>query len=128
MKKIAAIILLPLIIINCCNDNKDIPDYRDKYIGDYQCNRTGGYFCGDIVSYYNDTTLIIAITPNKDSLINILDATLKINANGEFNSGLSPNSKYHGFGGYIINDSIFFNTYQGGLGCFVSFSYKGKKM
>ena len=62
MKKIAAIILLPLIIINCCNDNKDIPDYRDKYIGDYQCNRTGGYFCGDIVSYYNDTTLIIAIT------------------------------------------------------------------
>jgi hypothetical protein len=96
-------------------------------IGKYQCNKTGNYHYGDS-TYYFDTTVIVTITKENDSFINILDATLKINTNGEFGGGLYSDSAYHGFGGYFINDSVFFNTYQGGLCCFTSLNYKGKKI
>lgn len=127
MKKSIRILLLLLLFISCKKENIETPDYRDKFVGDYQCNKTGIYHCGDSTFYY-DTTVIVTITKENDSLINILDAALKINTNGEFGGGLYPDSAYHGFGGYFINDSIFFNTYQGGLGCFTSLNYKGKKI
>ncbi len=121
------LVSLLLLLISCDKETNEIPDYRDKFVGVYQCNKTGNYHCGDS-TYYYDTTEIVTITKENDSLINILDATLKINTNGEFGGGLYPDSAYHGFGGYFINDSINFNTYQGGLGCFTSLNYKGKKI
>jgi len=127
MKNLILIVLLLLLFIGCDKENNKIPDYRDKFVGDYQCNKTGNYHCGDSTFYY-DTTVIVTITKENDSLINILDVALRINTNGEFGGGLYPDSAYHGFGGYFIIDSIFFNTYQGGLGCFTSFNYKGKKI
>lgn len=127
MKNLFLIVLLQLLFIGCNKENNDIPDYRDKFIGKYQCNKTGNYHCGDS-TYYYDTTVIVTITKENDSLINILNAALKINTNGEFGGGLYPDSAYHGFGGYFISDSVFFNTYEGGLGCFTSLNYKGKKI
>ena len=127
MKNLSLIVLLLLIFMGCNKENNDAPDYRDKFVGDYQCNKTGYYHCGDSTFYF-DTTLIVTICKENDSLINILDATLKINTNGEFGGGLYPDSVYHGFGGFFVNDSIYFNTYQGGLGCFTSLNYKGKKI
>ena len=111
MKNSMWFILLSLLLIGCKKENNVIPDYRDKFIGDYKCSKTGVYHCGDSTFYY-DTTVIIAITKANDSLINILDVALKINANGEFGGGLYPVPAYHGFGGYLINDSVFFNTYS----------------
>ncbi len=127
MKNLLLIVLLLLLFISCNKENNETLDYRDKFIGDYRCNKTGNYHCGDSTYYYG-TTEIVTITKANDSLINILDAILKINTNGNFGGGLYPDSAYHGFEGYFINDSIFFNTYQGGLGCFTSLNYKGKKI
>lgn len=126
------LVLLLLFCSSCKKPNKECnngtSDYRDKFVGNYQCSKTGVYHCGDSTFYHDTTTIIVTITKENDSLIHILDAILKINANGEFGGGLYPDTSYHGFGGYFINDSIFFDTYQGGLGCFTSFSYKGKRM
>lgn len=127
MKKLILILLLLPVLSSCIKESKEIPDYRDKFIGTYNCDKTGSYHCGDSTFYY-DTTMIVTITKENDSLINILDAVLNINSIGEFGGGIYPDSSYHGFGGYIVNDSIFFNTFQGGLGCFTSLNYIGKKL
>ncbi len=130
--KNVALILVVLLLIGCNKENGEnqVPtdDYRDKFIGSYQCTKTGVYHCGDSIYHYEPVDLVVTVTKKHDSLINILDAVLKINKNGEF-GGLYPDSApdYHGFGGYFINDSIFFNTHQGGLGCFTAFDYEGKK-
>lgn len=113
--------------MGCNKENNDTPDYRDKFVGDYQCNKTGFYHCGDSTFYF-DTNLIVTIYKENDSLINIMDATLKIKINGEFGGDLYPSPGYHGFGGFFVNDSIFFSTHQGGLGCFTKLNYKGKKI
>lgn len=129
MKLVIWILLLLPFLHSCSSDAEDkddAPDYRDRFIGDYQCNKRGTYHCGDSTVYV-DTIVIVSLAKRSDSLIQIFGATLKINTNGEFGGGLYPDSAYHGFGGNLTGDSIFFTTYQGGLGCFTSLNYKGKK-
>ena len=117
-----------LILAACRKDVVDnTKDYRETFIGNYTCHVTGAYGCmldTNIIRY--DTIVLVNITKYGDSSIFILNAILKINNNGEFGGGLYPGPAYHGFGGYFINDSIFFTTYQGGLGCHTILNYNGK--
>jgi hypothetical protein len=119
--------VLTLLLMSRCDKDSNTPDYRDKYLGSYNCTKTGNYHCGDSNYYYYDTTEIVFVTKTGDSLINILDASVKIDSNGEFGKGLYPDPNYHLFSGHFIDDSIFFGLQQGPLGCFTRFNYKGIK-
>jgi hypothetical protein len=119
---------LSFLITGCYKDDvtyNKLPDYRDEFIGAYFCAKTGNYHCGDSTSYY-DTTEMVTVGKSGDSMITILDATLKIDVNGEFGGGLYPDPKYHLFAGYIKDDSLNFGLQQGGLGCFTRLNYRGK--
>lgn len=123
----ALLILFTIISISCCERFNCEVDYRDDFIGTYQCSKEGQYHCGDSTIFI-DSIEVVNITKERDSMINIIDAILFIDESGGFGGGLYPDSAYHGFAGQIVGDSIFFNTYQGGLGCFTSLKYKGYKL
>lgn len=127
MKKSGLLVAILFLVVGC--NKEPLADYRDYYTGTYVCDKSGyDLVNGDSTyNYYFDTVLPISVTKVNDSLIQILDATLKVDINGEFGGGLYPDPLYHSFQGYFVNDSIYFNTYQGGMGCFISFEYKGKK-
>jgi len=124
MKNILILFVIIFCFASCHKDDDN--DYRNKFIGNYKCNKTGVFQCYNNTANF-DTIVIVSVKKAGDSSIYILDATLKINTLGEFGGGLYPDSAYHGFGGFFSNDSIFFNTYQVGLGCFTSLDYKGEK-
>ena len=127
------LILFTILSLSCCEKDKDKTDYRNKYIGNYKCYGTGyffsgGYFGIPYTTTKDDTSVVVNITKSGDSLINILDAQLKLYNNGEFGGGLYPSPNYHGFYGHFNNDSIYFSTYQGGLGTGRILNYKGEKL
>ena len=121
------IIVLVLLFMLCCNKDNNTQDYRNKFLGSYYCTKTGNYYCGDS-TYHYDTTEVINVTKSSDSLINILEATLKLDLNGEFGGGLYPDPHYHLFDGYFKDDSIIFGLQDGLLGCFTRLNYKGIKL
>lgn len=74
MKKIILIVLLQLFLIGCDKENDEIPDYREKYVGNYHCGDS-------IFLQYNCTCNHFY---GGGFFIKIFDAVLEINTNGEF--------------------------------------------
>ena len=120
------LILLSILLFSSCK--KENIDYRDSFIGNYRCHETGSTWSLDTIYARYDTIVEIDITKSGDSSINILDVTVKINAAGIIEAGLYSVPNYHGFGGYFKNDSIFLDTFRGGLGGGTTLNYKGKKV
>jgi hypothetical protein len=116
-----------LILAVCSKDVVDnLKDYREKFSGNYTCHMTGAYSClldTNIIRY--DSNIIVNVSKCDDSSIIILDIAIKIEADGNFSSSV-PVLNYHGIGGYFINDSLIFNTFQGGLGCNTILNYNRK--
>jgi hypothetical protein len=107
-------------------EQKEISDYRDKYLGEYWCRQTGMYHCGDSTAYY-DTVVWVTVRKSGDSMIHLLNASIKLAANDTFGGGFYPDPAYHGIGGHFDADSVYFVTYKGGLGCGKLLTYEGKK-
>ncbi|MEJ5265647.1 MAG: hypothetical protein WHT29_10055 [Bacteroidales bacterium] len=121
-------IVVIIFFISCYKNDGDITtDYRDKYIGSYNCHKVGSFWCNSS-SIPIDTMEIIDIIKNEDSSIIILNEKLKISIDGKFGGRSHPTPNYRIFDGYFTDDSIYFDTYQGGLGCFTTLNYKGKKI
>lgn len=124
--KILSFLLIMLLIFSGCN-NKEEEDYRDDFVGEYYCLGTGNLMCNSQIIVNIDTSVIVNISKYKDSMITILNETLKISSEGEFGGGYYPVPDYRFFQGYFKNDSIIFLTNVGGIACHTSINYKGKK-
>ena len=133
MNKVFLFISVIFLITSCNKDESKVPDYREKFLGTYECMKSGREGCIDSLIYI-DTLIQFKITSIDDSLIIVLDEEIKIENNGEFGKDLNsdciqyPIPDYRVFCGKIENDSIKFSVYQGGLGCFSDYQYYGKKI
>ncbi|HOS17379.1 MAG TPA: hypothetical protein PKX15_10250 [Bacteroidales bacterium] len=105
-------------------------DYRDKWCGNYLCLKKQTSCSIDTACSTIESTEMINVSKVKDSLIKILNVTVKFNL-GTKNFGGSdypdPESNYRVFQGHFSGDSIYISTYQGGLGFGTSCSYQGEK-
>ncbi|MDD2622090.1 MAG: hypothetical protein WC142_07045 [Bacteroidales bacterium] len=130
--KLSFLLCILSFLISC---NKESKDYRDEFVGNYLCHQTGGCYTLDTTYPKIDTTLLVTVTKVEDSLITILNVTLKLNPiSGTF--GVDENgyvieypggSGYRIFKGYFSNDSIVFHTFGGGHGGGCNYDYKGIK-
>ena len=136
MKKIILIVFIILCLsIYCKKDNKNnaddspksVVDYRDKYIGDYNCHCIDDMVSMEQIIRHIDTIKVIKVTKIGDSLLNILNVNCMIISNGEFFHTTSDHI-YQYFGGYFKNDNILIRTYSGGLGVWDTSNCKGVKL
>lgn len=125
--KFFSFLLTLLFVFSCCKKNDDKKDYRDDFIGNYYCHKTGYTRCNFEIIKRFDSYVIINIGKYKDSLITILNETVKISSKGEFGGGYYPVPDYNFFEGYFKNDSIIFTTDASGIACGTDLNYKGKK-
>lgn len=120
-------ILLISLFFSCCKKDEENNDYRDDFLGNYNCQGAGYLMCNNQIINNIDTSIIVNISKYKDSLITILNDTLKITSDGKFGGGYYPVPNYRFYQGYFKNDSLIFLTSVGGIGCSLSINYKGKK-
>ncbi len=133
MNKVFLFISVISLITSCTKDKSEVLDYREKFLGTYECTKNGREGRIDSIVCV-DTLIQLRITGIDDSLIIILDEKIKIDNNGKFGKDLNDNciqypiSNYRVFCGEIDGDSIKFFVYQGGLGSFYDYKYYGKKI
>jgi hypothetical protein len=124
--KILSFLLMMLLTFSCCN-NEEEEDYRHGFLGDYSCQETGYLMCNGQIICSIDTIVTVNIGIYKDSMITILNDTLRVNKEGKFGGGYYTVPDFIFFGGYFKNDSIIFQTAAGGIACNNLLKYKGKK-
>jgi len=122
-KKLLAIILSIVAIryISCERTKPPEPDYREKWVGEYECEAVDGS---------NVYQTLVSITAESDSMLKIFDKyNAKINIDGEFRFDF-PYAPDGGGSGYFIDDSLNMSVYhrQGQGGPSWSTHYKGKKL
>jgi hypothetical protein len=126
--RLAFLVLLSIsfILFNCEKEE----DYRDGFVGTYYCYKEGSYWCTELKES-NDSYVSVEVAKAGEDMIKIFGVESIIDENGKFGDygGSHPHPDYKFFSGniYKANDSISFNTYQGGLGCASTYTYKGKK-
>ena len=129
-------IIFLVMLFTACIEKEPEPiikkpvDYRDKWCGNYLCLKKQTSCSIDTACSTIESTEMINVSKVKDSLIKILNVTVKFNL-GTKNFGGSdypdPESNYRVFQGHFSGDSIYISTYQGGLGFGTSCSYQGEK-
>jgi hypothetical protein len=124
MVKNLKIFLVSLLLIpGNLSCDKESPDPRDKYIGQYQVREVlqsyGFPECGP--GYHSERdTIIIVDYGLTDSTLSVLGRDVWLDANGWFNA-------YH-YGLRLWNDSISSYFMSGGLGCGTYISYVGVRI
>jgi len=126
MKQLILVLSISVFFLSCKRDDQE-RDYRDAFVGKYFCNQTGSTMCNSQIVGYVDTSYIVSVEKVNDSLIKILNETLKIDIKGKFGGGYYPTPDYRFFEGAFRNDSIIFLTSAGGIACIFSSNFKGIK-
>ena len=132
MKPIKIIIcaLFSLFFIGCIEEENQ-NNNQNSYVGNYLCQKTENEYDMDSIYPTVTSTETVSITKVTDSLIGILDAKVKFNPQTKiFGSGWypDPESDYRVLYGWFSNDSLYIETYKGGLAAGVNCNYKGKKI
>lgn len=111
------------IITSCKKDNSSSLDFRNKFIGQYQCvekiNSYGASQCGTSYSFEKDTVISVSYGAT-DSTLNVLGRDVYLSSEGYFND-------YH-YGLRLWNDSISSYYMNGGIGCGQNETYIGYKI
>lgn len=122
-------ILLSLLLTGCDeNGGLIIPDYRDKWTGDYQCQYgcVHSYAEGmDTANFvYTDTRRVIVYKTGETNL-SISGMVCSVDSTGHFSEGMKPFSYKEG---YFRGDSLFFYTQDAGHPGFFFYRYKCAKI
>ncbi|MCB9190088.1 MAG: hypothetical protein H6603_08830 [Flavobacteriales bacterium] len=114
-------------IISSCNTEKDSPDYRDEFVGEYFGIRTNSsWMLGEpgTSSQVEDTVLVVAVG---DSLLRIDGTEIPIGPDGYFFEYRGGSASSYYSAEFSQGDSLTTELNGGGLGGGYHSTFQGKK-
>lgn len=108
------------VLLSCKKDSNTPSDFRDEYVGQYQCTETVSCYGPCSTCYTVRDTLISVNYGNSDTTLLVLGREVWLDSSGSYYA-------YH-YGLNFRNDSIFSNYMNGGLGCGQYISHAGVKI
>ncbi len=121
--------LLVISFFSCKKDEK-APDYRQPYIGTYSCLKT----VYESPSNTTDSTMVsIDVAMVGDSMIRLLGEEVRVSASGQIGVDATGSCNFYNLPAYRLfcgnfnPDSMYLQTWVGGLGTFTQTHYFGKK-
>ncbi len=144
MNKIYLSICILLLFFSCHKEEKAISDYRQKFVGNYNCiglySEWGDRLVNDTPQHFYrevDTTIKISVSLNNgDSSLVLsgipipynMDSTSHksayVNKDGTLTFDFISNKE----NGYFNNDSLYFNQKAGGIQVGTAYNLAGKKL
>ena len=131
MKKGIILIVLAIIAIGYISCKKE-KDYRDKWVGAYECEEIYEYWFGADNQGTEVYQTNVVVTVKGDSLLEFLERRsgesyeAAVNSNGNFIKYFYPKGRIKG---NFIGDSLYMQIIPvHGLGYYTELNFKGKKL
>ncbi|MBP6335479.1 MAG: hypothetical protein KA444_08405 [Bacteroidia bacterium] len=125
-------LLTILVSTSCKKENaEDVnEDYRTAYAGNYSCQKLCTFWSisqpQTDTSFNGSSSISIRIDPSTPNRIIVDSDTIAIDSSGSFNGHYDPPA-YNNYSIQITGDSIYLNTFSGGLGGGTTCNSKGKR-